>query len=289
MKYGIFYAYWEKEWKGDFITYIEKVKKLGFDILEVGCGDFHKQPDSYFHTLRDAAREYDIILTGGYGPRAEHNLCSPDTAVVENALAFYSDIFRKMEIAGIRSIGGGLYAYWPVDYSREPDKAGDLERSIKNMRRLADIAERHGITLNMEVLNRFEGYLINDTNEGLAYIRAVDKPNVKLMLDTFHMNIEEDSFTEPILQAGKYLGHVHVGEPNRKPPREGRIPWGEIGKALRQIGYDGPVVMEPFVTMGGQVGKDIRVWRDLSQGATEEDLDRDAEKSLAFLKGMFEA
>ena len=138
-------------------------------------------------------------------------------------------------------------------------------------------------------MNRFENHVLNTAAEGVAFVQEVGKSNVKVMLDTFHMNIEEDSFTEPILQAGKYLGHVHVGEPIRKPPREGRIPWGEIGKALRQIGYDGPVVMEPFVTMGGQVGKDIRVWRDLSQGATEEDLDRDAEKSLAFLKGMFEA
>ena len=288
MKYGIYYAYWEKEWRGDFIPYIEKVKKLGFDVLEVACGDFHNQPDSYFHALRDAAKEYDITLTGGYGPRAEHNLASKDPAVVENALAFYSKIFSKMDMAGIRSIGGALYSYWPVDYSRDPDKEGDLERSIRGMQRLADIAARYGITLNMEVLNRFEGYLINDAREGLSYIRAVDKSNVKLMLDTFHMNIEEDSLTEPILLAGKDLGHLHVGEPNRKPPREGRMPWKEIGQALRQIGYEGAVVLEPFVTMGGQVGKEIRVWRDISGGATRSDLDRDAAKSVSFLRSMFE-
>ena len=170
-----------------------------------------------------------------------------------------------MDIADIRSIGGALYSYWPVDYNNELDKDGDLERSIQGMRKLADIAGRYGITLNMEVLNRFEGYLINDAREGLAYVRAVDKPNVKLMLDTFHMNIEEDSLIEPILLAGKDLGHVHVGEPNRKPPREGRMPWKEIGEALRKIGFEGAVVMEPFVTMGGQVGKDIRIWRDISQ------------------------
>lgn len=288
MKYGIYYAYWEKEWGGDFIPYVAKVKQLGFDVLEVACGDFHNQPDSYLHALRETAKENDIILTGGYGPRAEHNLASPDPAVVENALAFYSEIFRKMDIADIRSIGGALYSYWPIDYNKELDKDGDLERSIQGMRKLADIARRYGITLNMEVLNRFEGYLINDVREGLAYVRAVDKPNVKLMLDTFHMNIEEDSLIEPILLAGKDLGHVHVGEPNRKPPREGRMPWKEIGVALREIGYDGAVVMEPFVTMGGQVGKDIRIWHDISQGATENDLDRDAAKSVAFLRSAFE-
>ena len=288
MKYGIYYAYWEKEWGGDFLPYVAKVKELGFDVLEVACGDFHNQPDSYFHALRETAKENDIILTGGYGPRAEHNLASPDPSVVENALSFYNEIFRKMDIADIRSIGGALYSYWPVDYNNELDKDGDLERSIQGMRKLADIAGRYGITLNMEVLNRFEGYLINDAREGLAYVRAVDKHNVKLMLDTFHMNIEEDSLIEPILLAGKDLGHVHVGEPNRKPPREGRMPWKEIGEALRKIGFEEAVVMEPDVTLGGQVGKDIRIWRDLSQGATENDLDRDAAKSVAFLRSVFE-
>ena len=288
MKYGIYYAYWEKEWGGEFIPYIEKAGKLGFDILEVACGDFHKQPDSFFHTLHDASKENGIRLTGGYGPRAEHNLGSSDPVVVENALVFYSDIFRKMDIADIRSIGGALYSYWPVDYSKELDKAGDLKRSIAGMQKLANIAAHYGITLNMEVLNRFEGYLLNEASEGLEYVHAVNRPNVKLMLDTFHMNIEEDSFSDAIRLAGKDLGHLHVGEANRKPPRAGRMPWGEIANALHEIGYNGDVVMEPFVTMGGQVGKDIRVWRDISRGATEAGLDADVQSSVAFLRKTFE-
>ena len=288
MKYGIYYAYWEKEWGGDFIPYIKKVKALGFDILEVACGDFHNQSDAFFHALRDAAKANQIILTGGYGPRAEHNLASADPATVKNALAFYRDIFRKMDIADIRSIGGALYSYWPVDFSKDLDKAGDFERSVAGMQKLADMAADYGITLNMEVLNRFEGYLLNEAKEGLDYIHAVDRPNVKLMLDTFHMNIEEDSITDAIRLAGKYLGHLHVGEANRKPPREGRMPWKEIARALHDINYTGAVVMEPFVTMGGQVGKDIHIWRDISQGASQHELDTAVQESVIFLRNTFE-
>lgn len=287
MKFGIYYAYWEKEWGGEFAPYIKKAAKLGFDILEVACGDFHNQPDAFFHILRDVAEENGISVTGGYGPRAEHNLSSPDPAVVEHALSFYKDIFRKMDIANIRSIGGALYSYWPVNYSIELDKSGDLARSIAGMRKLADIAADYGITLNMEVLNRFEGYLLNDAREGVEYVQAVSKPNVKLMLDTFHMNIEEDSFIDAIRLGGKDLGHLHVGEANRKPPQEGRMPWKEIADALHDTGYNGAVVMEPFVTMGGQVGKDIRIWRDISHGATEAQLDADVERSVAFLRQVF--
>ena len=285
MKYGIYYAYWEKEWGGQFIPYVEKCKRLGFDAVEVACGAFHLENDQFFHDLRAAAEDNGMLLTGGYGPRPEHNLASKDEAAVEKAFAFYADIFRKMEIAGIDRIGGALYSYWPVDFSAPMDKPGDTARSIARMQRLADMAADHGITLGMESLNRFEGYMINECYECVDYVKAVDRPNVKVMLDTFHMNIEEDSITDAIRKAGPLLGHFHVGEANRRCPAPGgRFDWAEIGKALKEINYDGFVVMEPFVQMGGQVGKDISIWRDMSHGATEEMLDKDAAASVAYLR-----
>ena len=289
MRYGIYYAYWEKAWGGDFLPYVSKVKRLGFDILEIACGDLYRQPDGALRELGQEAARQGIELTGGYGPRPEHNLASVDPDAVTAALDFYRTTFHKMQLAGVRSLGGALYSYWPVDYSHTPDKAGDWTRSVTRMRRLAALAEDYGITLNMESLNRFEGYLINDAREAVHYVRAVDSPNVKVMLDTFHMNIEEDSLTEAIRHAGNLLGHFHVGEANRRPPRPGgRIPWAEIGTALRDIGYAGAVVMEPFVLMGGQVGADIKIWRDLSGGADTDLLDQWAAYSVAYLKGQFE-
>ena len=289
MQYGIYYAYWAHEWGGDFLPYIEKCKKLGFDVLEVACGAFDLENDDYFRALRDEAKNCGMKLSGGYGPRPEHNLASTDTAAVEKAFAFYADIFRKMEIAGIDRIGGALYSYWPVDFAAGFDKAADFERSVKSMRRLADMAADHGITLCMESLNRFEGYLINEAAEDVAYVRAVDKPNVRAMLDTFHMNIEEDSIPDAIRSTKGLLGHFHVGEANRRPPHpNGRIDWNGIGEALREIGYDGYVVMEPFVLQGGQVGKDISIWRDMSHGAGEDSLDADAAASVAYLRKTLE-
>ena len=264
---------------------MEKCKRLGFDVLEVACGAFHLEDDQFFKELGAAAKDNGMILTGGYGPRPEHNLASKDEAAVEKAFGFYADIFRKMEIAGIDRIGGALYSYWPVDFGAPMDKEGDTARSIARMQRLADMAADHGIMLGMDSLNRFEGYMINECYEAIDYVKAVNKPNVKVMLDTFHMNIEEDSIIEAIRKAGPLLGHFHVGEANRRCPGPGgRFDWAEIGKVLKEINYDGYVVMEPFVTMGGQVGKDISIWRDLSHGATEEMLDRDAADSVAYLR-----
>ena len=106
------------------------------------------------------------------------------------------------------------------------------------------------------------------------------------MLDTFHMNIEEDSIGGAIRTAGSLLGHLHTGECNRRVPGKGRTPWREIGEALRDIGYNGTVVMEPFIKMGGTVGSDIKVWRDLSEGANEAEMDKQAQDALVFQRYM---
>ena len=109
------------------------------------------------------------------------------------------------------------------------------------------------------------------------------------MLDTYHMNIEEDDMCKAIGRAGSMLGHFHVGEANRKlPGMNETIDWTAVGRALRDINYQKGVVMEPFLKQGGEVGRDCRVWRDLSNGADEETMDKYLKKSLQYLKNKFE-
>ena len=289
MKYGIYYAYWERQWGADYLKYVSKVKRLGFDILEISCAGVKDLAEEEIRRLKACADEEGILLTGGYGPKPDENIASADTAVVENAFRFWKDTFPVLEKLGVRQVGGGLYACWPADYSKIPDKKGDLERSIRNMKELAKIADGYGIELDMEVLNRHEGYLINTAKECAAYVDAVDAKNVKVMLDTYHMRLEEDDFAEAIRTAGSRLGHVHVGENNRKLPGQGHmVPWKAIGEALREVGYQANIVMEPFVIHGGEVGQDIRIWRDLKEDCSEETLDREAAESVAFLRNAFE-
>ena len=124
--------------------------------------------------------------------------------------------------------------------------------------------------------------------EGVAFVREVDVPAVKVMLDTFHMNIEEDSIGGAIRSAKGLLGHFHTGECNRRVPGRGRTPWHEIATALADIGYDGTVCMEPFVRMGGKVGEDIKIWRELEPGIDEAKMDADAKAALDFERIVFE-
>lgn len=284
MKYGIYYAFWEHRWGVDYLPYVPKVKKLGFDCLEVSAASFPETSIEEMKQLKQAAEDNGILLTAGYGPQADEDVASDDPAVVENGLKMYRNRFEKMEAAGIRYIGGALYTYWPVDYSKPVDKPATRARAVEGTARAARIAQEYGITIGLEVMNRFEGYLINTAQECVDFIHDVGEDNVKVMLDTFHMNIEEDSFRQAILTAGELLGHLHVGEANRRLPGQGRLPWDEIGGALQEIGYDGTVVMEPFIMEGGQIGQEVKVWRDLSAGATVAQMDQMAADSVRFLR-----
>ncbi|NLO37140.1 MAG: sugar phosphate isomerase/epimerase [Clostridiaceae bacterium] len=284
---GIYYAFWEDRWQTDYSRYIRKAAQLGLDILEIACTPVPAMSRTEMARLRDEAADLGVMLTAGHGPSAAQNLASSDPAVQRQAIAYYTDLLERLAFMNIRSIGGGIYSYWPVDYTRPIDKPGDWARSVQNVRAVGAIARDLGIAYCLESLNRFEGYLINTASEAVQFVQEVGLVNVKVMLDTFHMNIEEDSFAGAIQEAGSRLGHFHIGETNRKPPGQGRMPWAEIASALKGIDYQGPIVMEPFVKMGGQVGQDIRVWRDLSQGASESELDAAIFKSVAFCRQIF--
>ena len=287
MKYGIYFAYWEKDWGCDQKSYISRVKKLGFDILEISCAMLKDISDEALSEMRKMAEDAGVMLTAGYGPSASENIASADPAVRAHAISFYTDILKKLEKLDIHTIGGGIYSYWPVDYSMPIDKEGDWARSVSGVREVGRIAGECGVNYCLEVLNRFEGYILNTCEECKRFVEEVDVEAVKIMLDTFHMNIEEDDMGAAIRLAGGKLGHFHVGENNRRLPGKGGLDWYRIGEALRSIGYDGTVVMEPFVQQGGGVGSDIKIWRDLSHGADMARLDEDAKQSVEYLRYVF--
>ncbi len=292
MTHGIYYAYWEREWDGDYKRYICKAADLGFDILEIAAGPLPDYTEEELTDLRKCAEDNNIRLTVGYGPAPENNIASADPKIREHAVEFYKDLFCRMEKINAALIGGAIYSCWPIDYSKPVDKKGDWERGVEGIARLARIGLDYGIeTIGMEVLNRFENHVLNTSKEGTEFVKSVRElepgaTNVKVMLDTFHMNIEEQSIGNAIRTAGDLLGHFHTGECNRMVPGQGRTPWREIHDALQDVGYNGAVVMEPFVIPGGTVGKDIRIWRNIVEDISEEALDRDAREALIFQRYM---
>lgn len=283
-KIGIYYAYWTHEWDADFHPFVDKVAGLGFDILEVNGGTIACMTSQERRNLKAHADDRGITLTYCYGMPEKYDIASEDKTVSAAGVGFLQEMAAAIGEMGGGQLSGILYSYWPGALPPgETNKRPYFERSVASMKEAAKAAEDNQVYFNMEVVNRFEQYMMNTCREAVEYVEAVGSPNVKVLLDTFHMNIEEDFIGEAILYAGDRLGHLHIGENNRMPPGYGHIPWTEIGAALRKIHYQGYVVMEPFLMPGGIVGENIKVYRDL---CGDLDLDEEARKALLFMRGV---
>ena len=281
-KVGIYYAFWTHEWDVEFEPYIKKIGKLGFDQLELNGGTIVEYDDTKRKSLKTLADDHNITLSYGIGLQKQYDVSSLDKKVRERGLDFMKRMIDAVAIMGGGMIGGTVHSYWPAQMPLElTSKEPIWEKSVESMKILAPYASERGVQLNVEVLNRFEQFLINDSNEGLQYVKDVDSEGCKILLDTFHMNIEEDSFSKAIHTIGSYLGAFHLGETNRKMPGTGRIPWGEIKDALDAVNFDGPLVMEPFLMQGGQVGRDIGIWREIIKNPN---LDLLAKDSATFVR-----
>jgi len=286
VKFGISYVYWQNNWPGDYLHYAGKVKKLGFDILEIGAQALLSMSDKELKELKACADDLQIDLNANIGPPKEYNVASSDPAIRAAGVDFLTGIMKQMTKIGSNDLIGVQYTCWPSDYS-DLDKPAVWARGVQSVKELGKTAVEHDITMSLEVVNRYETIVMNTAEEAVQFCKDVGNPNVKILLDTFHMNIEEDDIADAIRFTGDLMSYMHVGESNRKIPGQGNLPWGEIGQALRDIGFNGDVVMEPFVLQGGQVGESIKVFRDLSNGADEAKMDADAENGLKFLKANF--
>ena len=283
-KIGIYYAYWTHDWDADFHPFIDKVAALRFDVLEVNGGTIACMAPDERQSLKAHADDKGIILSHCIGLPPQYDIASEDETVRKNGIAFLQKMAEAIGEMGGGNLSGIIYSCWPATMPEgETDKRPYFERSVASMKRAIKAAEDNNVIFNMEVVNRFEQFLLNTCDEAMAYVEAVGSPHARILLDTFHMNIEEDFIGEAIQKAGDKLGHLHIGENNRMPPGYGHIPWTEVGAALRKINYQGYVVMEPFLMPGGEVGRDIRVFRDMSVGLH---LDEEARKALMFVRGV---
>lgn len=286
MKQGVRCSYWGKDAKTHVTYFIDKVSRLGFDVLELEAGMVMERTDEQLRMLRQYAADRGIVLTVGGGSLRSRSLCDPDAAVRNAGLTWRTKLIEKMEILGAEIVCGPMHSYWPYDFQETIDIEAERTRSVESLRELAKVAGNHGVCLCVEVVNRFENPVLNTAADGVSFCRDIGSKHVKLLLDTFHMNIEEDSIPMAIRQAGLYLGHLHTGEGNRKVPGKGHLPWREICEALQDIGYEGSGVMEPVVRNDVPGAQAFRLWR-MQADCSEEALDRDAAEAARFLRTLW--
>ncbi|MBE7059594.1 MAG: sugar phosphate isomerase/epimerase [Ruminococcaceae bacterium] len=286
-KFGIFMNFWEKNWDADHTKYIKKAADIGFDILEFQAQPLLEMTDEKIRSLRALADEVGIELTYSLGLDPAYDVSSLDESVRKGGVTYLQNIIKKMKIGGGTLLSGVSYAGWGTPGVVMDDKRPYLERSVKSMREIIKTAEECGVTYCVEAVNRFETCIINTAEEAVNYIEMIDSPNIGVLLDTYHMNIEENNIGDAIRYVGKdRLKSFHTGENNRTAPGRGHINWDEIFKALADIGYEGRIVSEPFVMQGGEVGRDIHVFRDLIDNTSEKRIDEEAAYLLNFEKEM---
>jgi len=278
---GMHYGYWTQYWGSEPLQFVQRAKKCGFDILEVNAPKVTLMSDAERDVLRGAVANAGLSLTYSIGMTGDMDLASEDTGTRQKGIAFLQKVARAMKYMGGTVLAGINYSSWPRKLLPDEDKQILTDRAIKGVREAIKAAEDNDVIFCVEVVNRFEQFIMNTAAEGIAFAERVGSPNCKILLDTFHMNIEEDSLRGSIVETGDWLGHFHLGETNRRPPGRGRMPWPEIFGALREINYQGAVVMEPFLLPGGEVGRDISVYRDLLGSA---DLDEEAARSAQFVR-----
>lgn len=286
VKLGIFMNFWEQNWDADHKKYIEKAAKLGFDVLEFQAQPLLEMSDGYLRELKKTADENNVEMTYSLGLDKAYDISSDDAGVREKGIEYLTNIMKKVNVMDGKIISGVSYAGWGVPDIADVNKERLAQNSIESMRKLSKTAEELDIVYGVEAVNRFEGVVLNTAEEAVKYVEAVGSKNVGVLLDTYHMNIEEFSIGDAIRTAGDKLVGLHVGENNRSVPGRGHLNWDEIFGALKEVGFNGRIVAEPFVVKGGDVGRDIYVWRNLVDNTDEERLDKEALFMLEFERRM---
>jgi len=238
------------------------VKELGFDWIEVPLESLEDVDHK-----RGAAiiKEYGlgVSATAAMGP--DRDLIHPDKAIRDNGMAYVKGAIQATHDLGATNFVGPLYSAvgrtWQMT---EEERARDTDLLVENLKELSKYAADYGVYLCVEPLNRFETSFINLAEQAIQVVDRVDHPNCRMMLDTFHMNIEERSLGDAIRSVGNRLQHLHSCENDRGAPGSGHVPWKEVAQALKDIHYDGPVVIESFTPKVKSIARAAAIWRPLA-------------------------
>ena len=256
-----------------------RVRDWGFDVIELPVED----PDDW-----DPARAADLLGELGLGATVSlvmgegRELVATDAATVA---ATQSHLRRTVDVAarvGATVIGGPAYASVGRTWRLSPDeRAAAYAELATNLAPVCDYAAERGVRVGVEALNRYETSLLNTVDQALEAIAALPPEGCGLMLDVYHMNIEETSVPAAITRAGDRIVHVQVCGNQRGTPGDDHLDWPAIFAALEATGYDGPICIESFTGDNATIATAASIWRPLAPTQ-----DRLATDGLAFLKGF---
>jgi len=275
IKFGIHPFIWTSRWDDSCLGLIDKAKSMGFEFIEI--------PLLRLDLLNTKKVKERLALKGikccaSVGLTDETDITSKNRDVRENGIRYLKDCVQVAYEIGGNFLAGPMYSSFGKDVGRSPTEE-EWRFSATSLKEVARFANECGITLVLEPLNRYETYLVNTAEQVRRLINIIDEPNVKVQLDTYHMNIEEKNFYQPIVKTENLLEYIHLCENDRGIPGTGHIDWDGVFKALKEINYSGWAAIESFISIIPEIAAATHIWRKLAP-----DGDTLAKEGLGFLK-----
>jgi D-psicose/D-tagatose/L-ribulose 3-epimerase len=271
-KFGTHAFVFVGEWTTDSGNFaIEQAGRHGFEYLEIPL----LKPDEFDAAgHRAALKKHGLKSTCSLVlPKGTHMPAHP-----EQARAFLSRALQKVEELECTVLGGCI-AYELGTLTGQPPTAQERQTVVEVLRDVAAEAQRRGITLALEACNRYETYLYNTLADARETVLAVGAPGFMVHADTYHMNIEENGFRTPIIEAGDVLGYIHMSESHRGKVGTGTVKWEEVWEGLAAIRFDGYLMLESFAAINPDLAAATCLWRPPQQSS-----DEIARDGLAFLR-----
>ena len=223
-----------------------KVKKMGFDLFEFGI---ESTSDLDYARAAKAAKDNGLAVSVCAAMGPDRDLIHEDAAIRQNGMDYVGHCIDAASTLGAKNVVGPLYSAVGRTWQQTADeRKRDTDLLVGQLKELSAHASDKGVVLCVEPLNRFETSFLNLSQQAIEVVDRVDSPACGILLDTFHMNIEEKSVGDAIRAAGKRLKHLHGCENDRGAPGSGHVPWKEVAAAVKDAGYDGPVVIESFTS-----------------------------------------
>ena len=246
---------------------IGRAKELGFDLLEIAVED---PALITAEVVREAGEQAGVGFTvcGAFGP--DRDLSHEDPHVRETGMEYVRQCVDLAAALDAPHFVGPMYSAVGKTRMLEPaEREAQRDLAVESLKRVADYAAQRGVALAVEPLNRFETDLINTSEQVLDLLDRIDAANVGVLLDTFHMNIDEKSFGDAMRLVGDRLLQMHTCENDRGTPGTGHIPWDELFETVTDIGFTGPLVIESFTPELREIAKAVSLWRPLDAPSDE--------------------
>ena len=274
MKFGMNLLLWTGAMNDDMIPVVASLKEMGYDGVEIPV--FEDNIDLYTQwgaRLKEMGLECTAVTVRG----EEDNPISADPAVRALGVENNKRALDNAAAAGAVRLVGPYHSALEV-FSGQGPTEDEWKWGVDSMRQVAEHAETVGITLGVEALNRFETYLLNTHADSARFVREVDHPNARMMYDTFHANIEEKDIAQAIRNCSDVCALVHISENDRSTPGTGNVDWDTNFNTLKEVGYDGWMVVEAFGLALPELVAATKIWRRMYE--SEEQLAGDALKFM---------